>query len=77
MVFGIIVRKEKEIGDFSGYYLDERVSFSEDKLMDYDSKVIMMVWEKLLMEVYVKVICFIGGYVLNIGFGMGFVDTVI
>lgn len=69
MIFVIIVKKEKEIGDFSGYYLEDRVSFSKNKLMDFDSKVIMMVW----MLVYVKVVCFRGGYVLNSGFEMGFV----
>lgn len=37
----------------------------------------MMVWENLLMVVYVKVICVNGGYVLNVGFGMGLVDIVI
>lgn len=77
LVLGTIARKEKETGDSSGHYLDERVSFSEDKLMDYDSKAIMMAWEKPLMEAHAKAICSIGGHVLNIGFGMGLVDTAI
>lgn len=37
----------------------------------------MMVWENFFMVVYVKVICVNGGYVLNVGFGMGLVDMFI
>lgn len=58
-------------------YLDDRVSFSEDKLMDSNSKAVMMAWEKPLMEAHAKAICSVGGHILNIGFGMGLVDTAI
>jgi tRNA G46 methylase TrmB len=57
--------------------LEDRVTFSEDKLMDSDSKAVMMAWEKPLMEAHAKAVCSGGGHVLNIGFGMGLVDTAI
>lgn len=77
LVLGTIARKAKETADASGHYLEDRVSFSEDKLMDAESKAIMMAWEKPLMEAHAKAVCSGGGHILNIGFGMGLVDTAI
>lgn len=45
--------------------------------MDSDSKAVMMAWEKPLMEAHAKAVCSGGGHILNIGFGMGLVDTAI
>ena len=45
--------------------------------MDSNSKAIMMAWEKPLMEAHAKAVCSGGGHILNIGFGMGLVDTAI
>ncbi|XP_030481092.1 protein arginine N-methyltransferase 2 isoform X1 [Cannabis sativa] len=75
LVLGTIARKESKMGDRD--YLDDRVSFSEDKLMDSESKAVMMAWEKPLMEAHAKAVCSGGGHILNIGFGMGLVDTAI
>ncbi|KAL8256344.1 hypothetical protein R6Q59_031411 [Mikania micrantha] len=77
LILGTIARKENKIGNLDGDYLEDRVSFSEDKLMDADSKAVMMAWEKPLMEAHAKAICSRGGHILNIGFGMGLVDTAI
>ncbi|KAJ7958235.1 Ankyrin repeat family protein / methyltransferase-related [Quillaja saponaria] len=77
LVLGSIARKENKNGDPSGDYLDDRVTFSEDKLMDSNSKAVMMAWEKPLMEAHAKAVCSVGGHILNIGFGMGLVDTAI
>lgn len=77
LVLGTIARKENKIGDCNGDYLDDRVSFSEDKLMDSNSKAVMMAWEKPLMEAHAKAVCSGGGHILNIGYGMGLVDTAI
>ena len=77
MVLGTIARTENKNGDFDGVYLEDRVTFSEDKLMDSDSKAVMMAWEKPLMEAHAKAVCSGGGHILNIGFGMGLVDTAI
>lgn len=80
LVLGTIARrsvnnnnKESDSHD----YLQDRVSFSEDKLMDSGSKAVMMAWEKPLMEAHAKAVCSGGGHILNIGFGMGLVDTAI
>ncbi|KAI3688938.1 hypothetical protein L2E82_46884 [Cichorium intybus] len=77
LILGTIARRETKIGDLDGDYLEDRVSFSEDKLMDANSKAVMMAWEKPLMEAHAKAICSRGGHILNIGFGMGLVDTAI
>ncbi|KAK9270518.1 hypothetical protein L1049_026099 [Liquidambar formosana] len=77
LVLGIIARTGNENGDSGGEYLVDRVTFSEDKLMDSNSKAIMMAWEKPLMEAHAKAVCSGGGHILNIGFGMGLVDTAI
>ncbi|KAL9243648.1 hypothetical protein vseg_017508 [Gypsophila vaccaria] len=77
LVLGTIARREKANDHHNGCYLEDRISFSEDKLMDSDSKAVMMAWEKPLMEAHAKAVCSRGGHVLNIGFGMGLVDTAI
>lgn len=77
LILGTIARKEKENSHSDGGYLVDRVSFSEDKLMDADSKAVMMAWEKPLMESHAKAVCSGGGHVLNVGFGMGLVDMAI
>lgn len=77
LILGTIARKENAKGISDGDYLDDRVTFSEDKIMDSDSKAIMMAWEKPLMEAHAKAVCSNGGHILNIGFGMGLVDTAI
>ncbi|KAF2324296.1 hypothetical protein GH714_011778 [Hevea brasiliensis] len=77
LILGTIARKENENGHANGDYLEDRVTFSEDKLMDSDSKAVMMAWEKPLMEAHAKAVCSGGGHILNIGFGMGLVDTAI
>ncbi|VFQ90126.1 unnamed protein product [Cuscuta campestris] len=76
MILGTILRKGSEIKD-SDNYLEDRVSFSEDKIMDAENKAVMMAWEKPLMEAHAKAVCSNGGHILNIGFGMGLVDTAI
>lgn len=78
-MLGTIARaRDKDGRDVDGVYLEERVSFSEDKLMDSDSKAIMMAWERPLMEAHANAICCGGGgHILNVGFGMGLVDTAI
>ncbi|XP_073032643.1 protein arginine N-methyltransferase 2 [Primulina eburnea] len=77
LILGTIARKDSANANPNGDYLDDRVTFSEDKVMDRESKAVMMAWEKPLMEAHAKTICSGGGHVLNIGFGMGLVDTAI
>lgn len=77
LVLGTIARKESQNSVCNGDYLGDRVTFSEDKVMDAESKAVMMAWEKPLMEAHAKAVCMGGGHILNIGFGMGLVDTAI
>ncbi|KAL4278746.1 hypothetical protein GQ457_03G040030 [Hibiscus cannabinus] len=56
LVLGTIARKTKKNGDSEGDYLEDSVTFSEDKLMDSDSKAVMMGWEKPLMEAHAKAV---------------------
>lgn len=77
MILGTIARRAYNDGDSNKDYLEDRISFSEDKLMESSSKAIMMAWEKPLMEAHAKAICSRGGHILNIGFGMGLVDAAI
>ncbi|KAL1196456.1 Protein VAPYRIN [Cardamine amara subsp. amara] len=77
LILGTIARNQTK-NEFSNQeYLQDRVSFSEDKIMDSESKGVMMAWEKPLMEAHAKAICINGGHILNVGFGMGLVDTAI
>ncbi|KAK4804718.1 hypothetical protein SAY86_004535 [Trapa natans] len=77
LILGTIARRTNKAGDSQEDYLDDRVSFSENKLMDSNSKAVMMAWEKPLMEAHAKAVCSGGGHILNIGFGMGLVDGAI
>ncbi|KAJ0963443.1 hypothetical protein J5N97_028565 [Dioscorea zingiberensis] len=76
LVLGTIARKDPAE---KNEYLEDRVSFSEDKLMDSESKAVMMAWERPLMEAHAKAVCGNGngGRILNVGFGMGLVDEAI
>eukprot|EP00850_Spirogloea_muscicola_P022637 SM000304S11859 [mRNA] locus=s304:123482:126140:- [translate_table: standard] len=58
-------------------YLRDRVEYSEDRLMDNESKGVMMAWEGALMEAHAHVVCSQGGDILNVGFGLGLVDKAI
>ncbi|KAF9621699.1 hypothetical protein IFM89_026592 [Coptis chinensis] len=77
LVLGTIARSENKNNVSDVDYLEDRVTFSEDKIMDSSSKAVMMAWEKPLMEAHAKAVCSGGGHILNIGFGMGLVDTAI
>ncbi|GLJ43724.1 hypothetical protein SUGI_0910380 [Cryptomeria japonica] len=77
LVLGRIAIREK--GNCSSDYLEQRVLYSEDRLMDEEGKGVMMAWEKPLMEAHARAVCGggEGGHILNVGFGMGLVDTAI
>ncbi|KAL6511611.1 hypothetical protein OROGR_021208 [Orobanche gracilis] len=77
LILGTIARKNNVNGNANGDYLEDRVIFSEDKVMNTESKAVMMAWERPLMEAHAKAVCSGGGHILNIGFGMGLVDNAI
>jgi hypothetical protein len=54
-----------------------KYSYVENKLIDEKGNAVMMDWEKPIMKLVSEMICKNGGRILNIGFGMGIVDTYI
>lgn len=51
--------------------------YKDDKLVDHNGKSVMMGWERPIMKKVAEIICSNGGDILNIGFGMGIVDSYI
>lgn len=58
-------------------YKKESLTFTDKTLLDSKGNAIMMEWEKPIMEKQAATICQNGGDVLNIGFGMGYIDSFI
>jgi hypothetical protein len=54
-----------------------KLYYTESSLIDEDGKTVMMDWEKPVMKKASEVVTVNGGDILNIGFGMGIVDTYI
>jgi type IV protein arginine methyltransferase len=60
----------------SQLYLNESLTYTEDgRLMDSDGNSVMMEWERPIMEKSAEIICRNKGRVLNVGFGMGIIDS--
>ncbi|PRP87556.1 arginine N-methyltransferase 2 [Planoprotostelium fungivorum] len=56
-------------------YLDQKLHYSEDKLLDEEDNAVMMSWEGPLMEKHAELMCTREGmHVMNVGFGLGLVD---
>ncbi|KXN68305.1 S-adenosyl-L-methionine-dependent methyltransferase [Conidiobolus coronatus NRRL 28638] len=56
-------------------YLSMPLKFDDDKILDFDNNGVMMGWEKPLMDHHCEVIAPKPGlHVINVGFGMGFID---
>ena len=59
-------------------YRNEKLTYTEDgRLFDSNGHSVMMEWEDELMKIGAETICRNGGDVLNVGFGMGIIDTYI
>ena len=59
-------------------YLDERLTYTDDgRLLDSQGRAVMMEWEREIMKESAKVVCANGGRILNIGFGLGIIDSYI
>lgn len=57
-------------------YLNQKLHYSDNKLMDENDDAVMMGWEAPLMVEHAKVMCPKEGLdVLNVGFGLGLIDT--
>jgi len=58
-------------------YLEREIKYDGDRLLDEEARGVMMQWEAPLMAAHAEVICRGSGDVLNVGFGMGIIDTYI
>jgi protein arginine N-methyltransferase 2 len=58
-------------------YLRQRLSYTGTALLDNDKDAVMMEWERPLMEAHASILMddTPGKRVLNVGFGMGIIDT--
>ncbi len=57
-------------------YLQESLTYTQDgRLIDSQGNAVMMDWEKPIMELSAKIICESKGKVLNVGFGLGLIDS--
>jgi hypothetical protein len=57
-------------------YLDQTLTYTNDgRLLDENGWSVMMEWERPLMEAGGRVISERGGDILNVGFGLGIVDS--
>jgi type IV protein arginine methyltransferase len=76
LVLGTVVRRQAAPGNVSDgppaeSYLESRVSFRKERVMNAERKAVVMAWERPLMEANARAVCQGGGKVLNVGFGMG------
>jgi len=59
-------------------YFDRDLTYTDDgRLLDEDGKAIMMDWEEPIMKKAAEIVTRNGGRVLNVGFGMGYIDSFI
>jgi len=59
-------------------YLNNKVYFMKDnRLLDQKARPVMMGWEDPIMRDAALLICKGGGKILNVGFGLGLIDTYI
>jgi len=59
-------------------YKNEKLTYTEDgRLLDSGGHAVMMDWEDEIMKQQAESICMNGGDVLNVGFGMGIIDSYI
>ncbi|KAI8976817.1 S-adenosyl-L-methionine-dependent methyltransferase [Pilobolus umbonatus] len=57
-------------------YLEQKLHYDDNKLMDENNDAVMMGWEEPLMVEHAKVMCPKEGLnVMNVGFGLGLIDT--
>jgi len=66
----------KRFNEDSKEYIDRNIRYTDGKLLDESQDAVMMKWETPLMNTHAQMLCPREGLdILNIGFGMGIVDT--
>lgn len=69
--------KTKDKDDETPYF-EQKLTYTKDgRLMDERGYAVMMEWEDEIMKRQAEIICRNGGDILNVGFGMGMIDTYI
>ena len=58
-------------------YLGRAIRYEGDVLLDEDDDAVMMEWERPLMSLHASVICPGDERVMNVGFGMGIIDSIL
>ena len=59
-------------------YLQQSLTYTDDgRLLDEQGKAVMMEWEKPIMQQQARTVASTRGDILNVGFGMGYIDTFI
>lgn len=83
LLLGLLERRagRSEEESASASYLAENLTYDHSRpggslLSDESQKAVMMQWEGPIMQAHARAICSQGGSVLNIGFGLGLIDTV-
>lgn len=61
----------------SSNYFERTPIFENDEILDENGQYIMMEWEREIMKESAQIICQNGGDILNVGFGMGIIDSYI
>lgn len=59
------------------YSPDEKFEYKDGNLLDSQGRCVMMPWEEPLMKRSAEIVCENGGRILNIGHGLGIVDSYI
>ena len=77
LVLGAAERHTRTAAAANAEYLSRGVRYDGDRLIDAEDDAVMMQWEAPLMEEHAARLCTSGGDVLNVGFGMGIIDTAI
>ena len=63
--------------DHKGYLINDIIYTNDGRLLDSNGNAVMMEWEKPIMKDAASLICRDGGRILNVGFGLGLIDTYI
>ncbi|RKP11375.1 S-adenosyl-L-methionine-dependent methyltransferase [Piptocephalis cylindrospora] len=81
MIMGLLGRKNEKEKEEGGKvipnqeYLEQPLTYTEDRLVDADGLGVMLGWEEPLMRRHAEILCPRPGLdVLNVGFGLGLID---
>mgnify|MGYP001026545388 CR=1 FL=1 len=72
------VDSQQHLTNYTKPYLQQKLSYTEDgRLLDENGLAVMMEWEEYIMMKQAETVTQYGGRVLNVGFGMGLIDSYI